>query len=52
MQWQAVNILKDVFPEWNPVLWSLAECEICQMHLDSSREAKLALRKKAENEKV
>lgn len=44
--------MNEVFPDWHPVPWSKAECQVCQMHLDTSKEAKLEQRKKAENEKV
>ncbi len=49
---QAVDLLKGLFPAWNPVPWNKAECQVCYMHLNTSKEAKLEQRKKAENEKV
>ncbi|KAF9218284.1 cysteine proteinase, partial [Gyrodon lividus] len=49
---QAYEILKIIFPQWVPVSTNEELCAICEASINSSREDKRELRKKAEDEKA
>ncbi|KAF8843558.1 cysteine proteinase [Paxillus ammoniavirescens] len=49
---QACEILKGIFPQWTPVSTNEELCAICEASINSSKEDKRELRKKAEDEKA
>ncbi|KIJ69021.1 hypothetical protein HYDPIDRAFT_178940 [Hydnomerulius pinastri MD-312] len=48
----ACEILKHLFPRWTPVSTNEELCAICEASINSSKEDKRELRKKAEDEKA
>ncbi|KAI6045712.1 hypothetical protein EDC04DRAFT_2877115 [Pisolithus marmoratus] len=49
---EACDILLDIFPHWRPLPTTEAFCATCEAIINSSKEDKLELRKKAEDEKA
>ncbi|TDL21582.1 cysteine proteinase [Rickenella mellea] len=49
---KAVALLQKIYPNWNPPPWSEESCAVCDALVIISKEDKLELRKKAENEKA
>lgn len=49
---EACDILLDIFPHWRPLSTTEAPCATCEAIINSSKEDKRELRKKAEDEKA
>lgn len=49
---QARDILMDLFPQWQPLSTNEEPCSTCEAAINSSREDKREMRRKAEEEKV
>ncbi|KAH8116817.1 cysteine proteinase [Phellopilus nigrolimitatus] len=52
ISFEAVELLKRLFPAWDPPDWDAEVCAACDVVVHQSKESKLEQRRKAENEKA
>jgi hypothetical protein len=52
MEFQAVDLLKKLFPQWEPLCTDVEPCAICEAEISLSREDKREVRRRTEDEKV
>jgi len=49
---QAVDLLKTLFPQWEPLYSEVDPCAVCEAEISLSREDKREVRRRVEDEKV
>jgi hypothetical protein len=49
---QAAQILKDLFPEWDPISTDSEPCAVCEALVHASKGDKREIKRRAEDEKV
>jgi hypothetical protein len=49
---QAVDLLKNLFPKWEPLYTDADPCAVCEAEISLSREDKREVRRRVEDEKV
>jgi len=49
---QAVDLLKTLFPQWEPLYTEVDPCAVCEAEICLSREDKKEVRRRVEDEKV
>ncbi|KAI5119495.1 hypothetical protein M0805_009519 [Coniferiporia weirii] len=49
---EAFELLKRLFPAWDPPTWDAKACDVCTAMMSVSKESRLEQRKKAEDEKA
>ena len=51
-EFQAVNILESLFPQWEPLRTDVDPCAVCEAEISLSKEDKREVRRRVEDEKV